>query len=168
MATLVAKGLAVAPRQYLLERTAAEIESKQLDLDTAILRAKQEMTKAERSIIDFRNDRRREILSDLQLARARRAEAEQRSETARTLVYEAETIAPRLIADRIRSQRVVPVYSLVRQSHDGPRTIPATDSTLLEPGDVVKVDSNEADTQASAMPGPVTARETVVPRTLGR
>ncbi|KAB1069571.1 polysaccharide biosynthesis/export family protein [Methylobacterium planeticum] len=155
VANLVSKGLAIVPRQYVLERTAAEIESKRLDLDTAILRAKQEMTKAERSIIDFRNDRRRDILTELQEVRARRAEAEQRAETARTLVHEAEVIAPRLLADRIRSQRLVPLYTLLRQTREGPREMSVSEHALLEPGDVLKVDSEDADQRvAVALPDP--------------
>jgi len=145
VAGLVAKGLAATPRQYMLERNAAEIESQQLDLDTAILRARQEMTKAEASIADFRNIRRREVLDELQAARAKRAEAESRADTAQTLVNEAEVIAPRLLADRIRSQRFRPTYTLLRQGEDGQREIRAIERTALEPGDVVKVDSAEPD-----------------------
>lgn len=164
VSSLVAKGLAVAPRQYMLERSVAEIESKRLDLDTAILRARQEYTKAERSIVDFRNERRQETVADLQATRARRAEAEQKAETARSLVQEAEVIAPRLLADRIRSQKVDPTYTILRRTPQGPRTLGADELTPLEPGDVVKVDSNEVDPLLAATAGRAIAAREVSPR----
>ena len=152
--SLVQKGLAVAPRQYLLERTAAEIESKRLDLDTSALRARQEMVKAERSIIDFRNDRRREVLDLLQDARARKADAAQRAETAQLLVQEAEVIAPRLLADRQRMLSARPVYRLIRQDAGGTHESIVAETAALRPGDIVKVETGDPDERLATALGP--------------
>src|SRR4051794_29329132 len=49
--TLVTKGLAVAPRQFSLERAEADIETSRLEIETSLLRAKQDVSRTGRDIL---------------------------------------------------------------------------------------------------------------------
>ncbi|MGU3496017.1 polysaccharide biosynthesis/export family protein [Xanthobacteraceae bacterium A53D] len=138
--TLVEKGFAIAPRQLALERGIAQIQGDRLRLETELLRVRQEAVKTDMAIIELRNKRANELSVELRDVQGRLEQIEQKAATSADLLYEAEVLAPRMLSDRIRGTRMQPVFLLVRT--EGGRTIeqPASESTVLAPGDTLKVE----------------------------
>lgn len=150
--TLVAKGLAVAPRQLALEQALAQIESARQDLNLSIIRAEQEIAKIERNIIDLRNQRQNEVLAELRLAQTKLQEYQERAETAQRLVYESDVVAPRLEAERAREQMLQPVFLIVRNGPDGISETTVTQTATVQPGDIIKVERPTLPSQFSGNP----------------
>lgn len=140
VATLVEKGYAITPRQLALERGIAQIQGDRLRLETELLRVRQEASKTDIALIELRNKRTNEITLDQRETQARIEQIEQKTNTGRKLLYEAEVIAPRLLADHIRGRRLQPIYIISRQVDGRMVEIQASETTLVEPGDTVKVD----------------------------
>jgi polysaccharide biosynthesis/export protein ExoF len=140
VAPLVDKGLAAAPRQLGLERTVAQIEGERLRVETSLLRAKQEISRTEISILELKNKRANDISIELRETQAKLEELDRRTETADQLLYEAEVTAPQLLAQRARSRRVRPVYTIVRQREGNAFELDASESTAVEPGDTIRVE----------------------------
>jgi len=137
---LVDKGLASAPRQLGLERTVAQIEGERLRVETTLLRAKQEISRTEISMLELKNKRANDVSVELRETQAKLEELGRRTATADQLLYEAEVTAPQLLAQRARSRRVQPVYTIVRQKEGNALELSASESTAVEPGDTIKVE----------------------------
>jgi polysaccharide export outer membrane protein/exopolysaccharide production protein ExoF len=150
VSSLVDKGLAAAPRQLGLERTVAQIEGERLRVDTSLLRAKQEISRTEISMLELKNKRANDVSIELRETQAKLEELDHRTETADQLLYEAEVTAPQLLAERARSRRVQPVYTIVRQREGNALELSASESTTVEPGDTVKVEMPYSDTSSAA------------------
>lgn len=142
--SLVRKGLAVASREFALERIVADLESKSLDIETARLRAIQEAGKADRDSTDLVNDRAARIAVDLREARATLEQLEAKLRTANDLVREATVAAPLMVLDRSASLSEKPVFVIVRKSDGKSRDITADESTIVQPGDVVRIESSSS------------------------
>jgi exopolysaccharide production protein ExoF len=142
---LVERGLAVTSREFALERTVAELEGKMLDLQAAALRAKQEINKAERDAADLRQQRRANILAELQDARGSIEQFSAKLNTSSALIDEATVTAPRLALDRSSQNTQRPVFSIVRRIGDRPIEKRAEEDSTVEPGDVIRVDRAPAD-----------------------
>jgi polysaccharide biosynthesis/export protein ExoF len=137
---LVNRGLAVTSRQLTLEQNAAQFQSQQLDLSLAMLRANQEISRSERTVIDLQNQRKTETLDLLRETQNRIAALGERMSAARNLVFEAEITAPQLATNRMTDPARQPTYSILR-SVDGQVTAEkATEADAVLPGDVVKVE----------------------------
>jgi protein involved in polysaccharide export with SLBB domain len=140
VASLVSKGLAVAPREFALERTVAQSQSDRLGAETALLRARQEISKTDIAILELRNRHTNEVAEALRETQLQLNELDRKTETAVMLLHESEISAPRLLALRRQSDRVEPSYTIVRQVDGVTTEIPAKEGTSVEPGDTVKVD----------------------------
>jgi protein involved in polysaccharide export with SLBB domain len=138
--SLVERGLAVAPRQLALERSAAEIEAKHLEIEATVLRARQDFNRAERDIADLKNQRRSTIALELRQTQASLDELAQKLLTADRLVFEAEVIAPQAQDERARAaQDNRPIYAIVRKGPHGDEEKVVSENTPVEPGDIIKV-----------------------------
>jgi polysaccharide export outer membrane protein/exopolysaccharide production protein ExoF len=137
---LVDKGLTAVPRQLGLERTLAQIEGERLRVETSLLRAKQEISRAEIAILELKNKRANDVAIELRETQAKLEEVDRKNETTEELLYEAEITAPQLLAQRARSRRMQPVYRIVRQRGQNTVELSATESTAVEPGDTIKVE----------------------------
>lgn len=146
VSSLVDKGLAAAPRQLGLERTVAQIEGERLRVETSLLRAKQEISRTEIAMLELKNKRTNEVAVELRETQAKLEELDSKSETAEQLLYEAEVTAPQLLAQRARSRRTQPVYTILRQKGESAMELNASDSTAVEPGDTIKVELPFPDT----------------------
>jgi polysaccharide biosynthesis/export protein ExoF len=134
---LVSRGLAVVPQQLASEQNAASFESDKLDVQLATLRAQQNLTAADRDILDLAGKSREDALTDAAVVRTDLAEVEQKMNTDRSLIYQAEVQAPQTVgADNIT---VRPSYLLTRDVQGGAQTKIASEETLVEPGDVLQV-----------------------------
>jgi chromosome segregation ATPase len=137
---LVGRQLAPTSRLTLLERTVAQIISERQLLQTAIIRARQNISLADRARATLLNDRRQEILDELRKLDTEEAENQRRIETARNLVTEAQQTTPllahRLLSARSRSYR----YEITRNDGAEPHVETTADVRApLMPGDVVHV-----------------------------
>lgn len=138
--TLSDKGLTTAPRRMALERNVAGLEGDRLRLETNLLRARQEISRTEISILELHNKRINEVTVELQQTQVRLEQVAQRTETSERLLYESEVITPSLLADRARIRRLRPTYTIFRASFGRTVELNADESTLIEPGDTIKVD----------------------------
>jgi polysaccharide export outer membrane protein/exopolysaccharide production protein ExoF len=138
VATLVDKGLAAAPREMALSRLIAEIQGDKLTTETALFRARQEISRTDISILELRNQRRNDVATELRETNLMLEDSARRSETALKLLHETELTAPRLLA--LRATRSKPVYTIVRETGSGSQELPADETTPVLPGDTVRVE----------------------------
>ena len=137
---LVTKGLAAAPRQFNLERQLAQAQSDRLSAETSLLRAKQEISRTNLSIIELQDGRKTEVTNDLRQTQSALEENRRKESTAEQLLYNSEVTAPQLLARRNASSRVEPIYTIFRRTAEGQSiTINADETTVVEPGDTLRV-----------------------------
>lgn len=140
VSTLVSKGLSAAPREISLERDLAQVRSDRLAAETAVFRAKQEISRTDISILDVSNKHKTEVSESLRETQAQMNEISRKADTAMQMLHDTEVTAPRLLALRTRAQQAEPTYAVVRPMPDGKSTeLPATETTMIEPGDTIKV-----------------------------
>lgn len=135
------KGLATSQRRLSIEERTAEVESTLLDIDTAALRAKQDISKANQDEINLRNDWEAQRAKELQDTEAELEKLELKLTTSRELMSEALAQSAEALKFDASGKAAAIRYTVVRDEGDGPKEIPVEESTLLMPGDVVKVTS---------------------------
>jgi polysaccharide export outer membrane protein/exopolysaccharide production protein ExoF len=139
--TLVEKGLSVSGRQFSLERLSAQLSSDQLQLETALLKAKQEISRTEVAIDETRNNRAIEVASLLRATEAELEDTLVRYKTEEKLLYDSEVVYPRLMTSRQQdSAKNEPKYSIVRRIDGASKEIAAEETTDVLPGDTIKVE----------------------------
>ena len=136
--SLAQKGLVVNTRVLSTERSIAEMEGKILDLETAMLRAKQDISKAEQDAIDLKNDNESELATERQKAVAELNAVTLKLNTQKGLISEAGGVAPTTGSEPALS------YVLVRKGSGKSRQITAEEDTPVLPGDVLKVERSGA------------------------
>jgi polysaccharide biosynthesis/export protein ExoF len=134
--SLADKGLVVNTRILGTERTIAEMESKLLDYETAILRAKQDVSAATQNAIDLKNSVDADVATERQQVEAALVEATLKMDMHRGLMAEALTWAP---AASIALDPAPETFVILRSTGDGTDEIEASETTPVLPGDVVKV-----------------------------
>jgi exopolysaccharide production protein ExoF len=139
VSALVAKGLAVTSREFVLERTLADLESKLLDYTTAVLRARQEISKAERTADDLKAERKAKIVAEKQDTEAQLDQSKARLATALGLINEATVATPQLLLDKLPAKPTT-VFSVIRRVSGSTVKSVVDDTATIEPGDVVQVD----------------------------
>lgn len=137
--TLLQAGLANAPRRMDLERQIARTEGERLRVESGLLRAKQEISKAEISIVELRTGRTRDVRVELREAQSKLEELGRRIETTRQLVDAAAAASPYVIDSDGSGRTAEPVYYLVRRVNDQTTELPVDETTPVQPGDTVKV-----------------------------
>jgi exopolysaccharide production protein ExoF len=134
---LVARALAPAPRILPIERTLAQIEREQKEINTAIMRARQQInaTKIQRDALT--DERRNSAVTELQAMEVQKRELDERVETAARLISGSSAMLanPHEAADSEGAAS----YVIIRHRNAVATEITATETTVLEPGDVVKV-----------------------------
>ncbi|MGH6760742.1 MAG: polysaccharide biosynthesis/export family protein [Phyllobacterium sp.] len=137
---LADRGLVVNSRVLALENSVADMEGKLLDLDTASLRAKQEISKAARDSIDLQNDRDARLATEGQAVASDLESVALKMAMYRDLMTEALTNAPdAALIGADGSDTPSMQYSIVRTENGKTSEIPANESTPVLPGDLVKV-----------------------------
>ncbi|MEF2070631.1 polysaccharide biosynthesis/export family protein [Consotaella aegiceratis] len=136
---LADQGLVVNSRVLSLERNIADLQGQVLDLETASLQAKQDISKADQTATDLQNDRAAEIAQQHQETEASLAEVARKMAMYQSLMGEALANAPEAAAADGDEPPVD--FAIVRTGDDGAtKTISADENTPVLPGDVVKVD----------------------------
>lgn len=158
--TLVQRGLAIAPRAYEQRESEMETEGRRLDLDTAALRAKEDIGKADQSIVELRNKTQSQVQSELAEVEQKIPETAARIATAETIVgheggTSAETVAS---AGNAAGEDPPAICIIVRTSDGQKKQINGDEASEIEPGDTIKVlratgenpPANQAESQAAA------------------
>lgn len=137
---MAARGLALAPTMFSLERSLAQVASQQMATETAVVRAKENITLAQQRVTDVQQERRRLVTKELDKTRDEIAEARTKIVTATQLVHEAQTSAPAEARDRSSQDGERPSFTILRRGDGGTiREFAADEKTLVLPGDVIKI-----------------------------
>jgi hypothetical protein len=137
---LASKGLTTGTRQLELERLSAQLEGDGLRLDGSVIRARQDISRTNISILELENKLKGDITVDLQETKKLVEQIQTKRSTAAKLVYEAEVIAPGLLMQEEAGDRAQMVYKIVRTMQGNPTELAAEESTGVLPGDTVKVE----------------------------
>ncbi|PTM41490.1 polysaccharide biosynthesis/export family protein [Bosea sp. 124] len=148
---LIARGLAPAPRILPLERTVAQIEREQRELETAVLRARQQINLIASQRSALQDDRQSAALAELHTILAQVKELDERFETSSRLIAGsmAMSSAPSN-ADETDSDAKF-TFVILRPVGEEIRELQATETTRILPGDILKV-FRPQDTARSASP----------------
>ena len=139
VASLVEKGMVVAPRQLALERSVAQIQGDRLSMQTNKLRVQEEASKAELSAIELRNTRVTEASIELRDTELKIDGVLNKSATGGKLLFDSKVTAPHLLAAYLRDSRAAPRYTLIRQADGHAVAIDVSEDARLQPGDTIKV-----------------------------
>jgi hypothetical protein len=136
---LIARGLAPTPRILPLERTLAQIEREQRELETTILRARQQINLISAQRLALRDERQGTALTELHSILAQAKELDERFETASRLVAGSMALssAPSSESDVAGDARLT--FVILRPVGDEIKEFQATETTRLFPGDILKV-----------------------------
>ncbi len=135
---LTEKGLTVSSRRLAIEQQVADLQAGLLDIDTATLKAKQDVSKASQDETDLKNDRDAQLAQELQNTERELDTIALKLGTSRDLM--AEAMMQSAEAATVAKQAVASVsYSIVREKDGKASEIPADENTRILPGDVVKV-----------------------------
>ncbi len=139
--SLVKKGLTPSNRQFSLERLASQISSEKLRLETALLKAKQEISRTDVAIDEARNKSAIEIASQLRETEAELEQTGMQYDTQGKLLYESEIIFPSLLsAKRQKSSNDEPNYTIVRVVDGVSQQLVADEASSVMPGDTIKIE----------------------------
>jgi len=134
---LAQKGLVANARLLDSKQSVADLQGKILDYETAILTAKQSISKATQDAIDARNTLNSSLASDRQQTEANLNEAALRVNMQKGLIAQASD--PATTASITSSEAPTLLYSLVRVANGKTSEIDAKEDTPVLPGDVIKV-----------------------------
>ncbi len=138
IAGLVAKGLSAMPRQIEASQTIATLESNRLDIQIAVIRARQDISKADRDILDLRDQRRNVALQESAETRIKLNETEAKIGASNNLLRQAEITSPAAVLANSEAFSK-PDYVILRRRGGKAESLPADEDDLLQPGDVVRV-----------------------------
>jgi hypothetical protein len=149
--SMVERGIALPARQSDLERTLRSYNGNRLDLVTAIMRARQNIAETTRNLDGLYDKQRTQVASDLQSEQASLDLQKLKRETTQKLLIEA---LPGDATSQTEAGSTMLAFSVTRQEGLAVREIPASDSTVLQPGDVVRVlrKASPAPGDAKALP----------------
>jgi exopolysaccharide production protein ExoF len=138
---LVERGLSANSRQFGLERMSAQISSEQLTVETALLKAQQEISRTDVAIDEAENNNLIELASQLRATESEIADTEAKAKTASALLHDSEVVFPRLVTSRQQeTAKDEPKYLVVRLNNGRAEEIQATEQTELQPGDTLKIE----------------------------
>jgi protein involved in polysaccharide export with SLBB domain len=137
--SLRTRGLATAARDFTVAAAVAEVEARLRELQTEILRARQNITAAEQTLERLPEERRLELLGELDRVEATLGDARSRERTAAGLLQETESAARSFGMLLAGEDRRSPGYAIMRLEGADMRELAATAATPLQPGDLVRV-----------------------------
>jgi polysaccharide biosynthesis/export protein ExoF len=137
--SMAAKGLALSPTMFALERSFAQVSNEQMSAETAIVRANENITLAEQRMTQLQQERSRLNSKDLQQTRDTIAETRAKIETATLLLDEAQTSAPAEARGLLSQDHERSGFTIFRRDGETIRQIVADETTLVAPDDVIKI-----------------------------
>lgn len=139
MRSMAARGLALAPTMFALERSSAQVASEQMAAETGIVRAQESIKLAEQRVSQAQQDRRVIETRDLEKTRDEIANAREKIVTATQLLHEAQTSAPAEARERLSGNGDRPSFTILRRDGETLREVTADETTLVAPDDVIKI-----------------------------
>jgi polysaccharide biosynthesis/export protein ExoF len=137
--SMAARGLALAPTMFALERSLGQVVSQQMMAETAIVRAQESMTLAEQQVTKAQQERSRLNRKDLQQIRDDIAEARARIQTQTLLIREAQSGAPAELRERLSQDGERPDLVILRKEGETLRELVADETTSVVPDDIIKI-----------------------------
>jgi polysaccharide export outer membrane protein len=134
--SLVEKGVAVSSRQWELERALAAYRADRLDLVTAIMRARQNISEATRNLEGLHDTHKSEVAAALQSEQEKVDQLKLKRETTERLLLE---ILEAKTSGGPTTEGPSLTYSITRRANGKATEFPASEATDLMPGDVVRV-----------------------------
>lgn len=138
METLLERGLARSPNLIAMQRALIDLEARQLDADTQVFRARQEIAETERRIADLRDRRATSVLDEVQQVQAEIARLEVRIGTTQQIVVE--TGAEAVLQSTDAPLTLVPQFFITREVAGQITRINADQDTPLLPLDLLQVE----------------------------
>ena len=155
--SLISKGLSVSPRQLAVEQNLAQSESQALDLLLATARAKQEISRLDRSIADLQNQREIEIGRELRETQLSLRQTGDRIAALRLLVHESTALAPRL--QNQQEQNLARMrFSIMRRQDGVVQNLESSETTTVQPGDIIRVERASLQSLMSSLPSASSAQ----------
>ncbi|MDI7860728.1 SLBB domain-containing protein [Rhizobiaceae bacterium n13] len=133
---LIEKGAIVPSRLYEVERVLRGYHGDRLDLVTSVMRARQNISQATRDLEGIYDKRQSEVASELQTERAALVQLELKQETKQKLLQETLTTSTGSLSP---GQKPLLAFTVIRRDDGKSRELEVSETTALEPGDVVKV-----------------------------
>jgi protein involved in polysaccharide export with SLBB domain len=161
--SLVEKGLTVRTRQVALEQQIAQLSSGLLDLETAVLRAKQAQNEARRNALELRNDETTNILRELQKAQADLDNLNQQAQTQSALFADAAFTAPSVASALAEVREKPPAYTVTRTVSGNFEQVSVVENDHVSPGDVIRVELPSLDEFPTMAAGAYRAGEISAP-----
>ncbi|MDR6873006.1 polysaccharide export outer membrane protein/exopolysaccharide production protein ExoF [Bosea sp. BE125] len=149
--SLVSKGLAVSPRQLAVEQNLAQSESQALDLMLATARAKQEISRIDRTLSDLENQREIDIGRELRETQLSLRQTDDRIIALRALIQESTTLAPKLQNQQAK-QLARMRFSVQRREGGAINEIAIEETSPILPGDIVRVERASLQSIISSLP----------------
>lgn len=137
LGSLAQEGLVVNTRVLGTERSVADMEGKLLDLETAILRAKQEISKTSQEATELSSTMRSDLAIERQQVEAALNETALKLRTQRNLIAEAVSYASG--SPGMGEIDAPLVLTIVREADGKTERISASEDTAILPGDVLQV-----------------------------
>ena len=132
------QGLTVSSRRLAIEQQVADLQAGLLDIDTASLKARQDISKASQDETNLTNDWDAQLAQELQNTERELDTVALKLGTSRDLMTEA--MMQSADAATVAKQTAASVtYAIVRETDGHAKEIPADENTRVLPGDVVKV-----------------------------
>jgi len=128
---MAAKGLALSPTMFALERSFAQVSNEQMSAETAIVKAKENISLAEQRVTELRQQRRRAATGELEKTRDDIVDARAKIMAATLVLGIGQTSAP---GDARR-----PSFTILRKEGEAMREIVAEEMTLVAADDVIKI-----------------------------
>lgn len=139
MEELAKKGLVNNTRLFQAERNSVDIEGKALDLTTAILRAQQEIGKANQSRISFVSGRDAELAIERQELDSQIGEIERKIDMHQGLLAEAAAFSS-TSDSALGDEGLVLTYRITRDMDGDLKELTVDKNATVQPGDVVVVE----------------------------
>jgi exopolysaccharide production protein ExoF len=149
--SLISKGLAVSPRQLAVEQNLAQSESQALDLMLATARAKQEISRIDRTLSDLENQREIDIGRELRETQLSLKQTDDRIIALRALIHESTTLAPRL-QNQQEKHLARMRFSVQRRQSGTIDEIAIEETSPILPGDIVRVERASLQSIISSLP----------------
>jgi polysaccharide export outer membrane protein len=131
---MVEKGVLLPSRQVDLERELRSYQGGRLDMVTAIMRARQNISEATRNLEGLADNRRVEVTDQIQSERASLKQLQVRRATRQRQLLDLLGGDPSL-----GSGPTAPTFSISRRTDGMSEEFAASEATALQPGDVVRV-----------------------------
>lgn len=149
---MAAKGLALSPTMFALERSFAQVSNEQMSAETAIVKAKENISLAEQRVSDLQQQRRRIATTELEKARDDIVDARAKIMAATQVLGIVQASVPGDAPDRSSKNAQRASFTILRKEGEAMREIVGDEVTLVAPDDVIRVVPNNLVNLSRAAP----------------